>query len=60
MKKIPLFVVMVLGGLAALNARLGASRECACERECWCKKTLVQHYRWVTPSFLHKIDPTQI
>jgi hypothetical protein len=54
-KKILLFLVMVLGGAAALNARLSASRECACEQECWCKKPLLRHYRWVAP-FSHKLD----
>jgi hypothetical protein len=57
MKKIPLFVVVVLAGLAALNSRLSASRECACERECWCKKPVPRHYRWIVPPFLYKIAP---
>ena len=59
MKKI-LFLVMVLVGTAAFNARLSSSRECACAQECWCKRALLRHYRWVAPPFLHKIDLTQV
>jgi hypothetical protein len=54
-KKTLLFLVMVLAGASALNARLSASRECACEQGCWCKKPLLQHYRWIVP-FSHKLD----
>jgi hypothetical protein len=57
MKKIPLIVVAVLAGLAALNTRLGVSRDCACERECWCKKPVLRHYRWIVPPPLHKVAP---
>ncbi len=55
MKKIPLFVLVLLGGLAAYNTRLEASKDCACEPECWCKKPVLRHYRWVAP-FSHKIS----
>lgn len=57
--KILLFLVMVLGGAAAFNARLSASRECACEQECWCKKPLLRHLRWIAP-FPHKLDLTKL
>lgn len=54
MKKLIWFGV-VLFGLAATNAAIGASRECGCRPECWCKKPGLRHFRWVLPFSLHAV-----
>jgi hypothetical protein len=49
-----LFVLgMAVIGVAAINALIGASRECGCQPECWCQKPGLRHFRWVLP-FSHK------
>ena len=57
MRKALLFLVVVLGGFAAYNSRLAATRECGCEPEWWCKKPILRHYRWVAPLSTHNINP---
>lgn len=57
MKKTFVFLIVMLGGLAAYNARKEANRECACEPGCWCKKPLLRHYRWVAPVSTHNLNP---
>lgn len=48
-----LWVVALLVGLAAVNARIDTIRECGCQQECWCKQPGLRHFRWVLP-FGHK------
>ena len=52
MKKLLLFAGLLLG-LAAINARIDATRECGCQPDCWCKQPGLRHFRWVLP-FSHK------
>lgn len=53
MKKVLLFAGLILG-LVTINARVDATRECGCQRECWCKQPGLRHFRWVLP-FGHEI-----
>ena len=48
MKRLLLLVGLVIG-LAAINARIDATRECSCEPECWCQKPGLRHFRWMLP-----------
>jgi hypothetical protein len=48
MKKI-VMLVLVLLGVAAVNARIDASRECGCSEDCWCKQPGLRHFRWLVP-----------
>lgn len=52
MKKLLLLAGVVVG-LAALNARIDAARQCGCQPGCWCKQPGLRHFRWVLP-FSHK------
>ncbi len=52
MKKLLLLAGLLLG-LAAVNARIDATRQCYCQPECWCKRPGLRHFRWVLP-FGHK------
>ena len=52
MKKLLVLAGLVLG-LAAINARIDASRECGCQPDCWCKQPGLRRFRWVLP-FSHK------
>lgn len=48
MRRLALLAGLVLG-LAAINARIDATRECSCQPDCWCKKPGLRHFRWVLP-----------
>lgn len=52
MKKL-LLLAGLLVGLAGVNARIDASRDCACQADCWCQQAGLRHFRWVLP-FNHK------
>lgn len=39
----------VLLGLAGINARINATRECDCQQACWCKQPGPRHFRWLVP-----------
>ena len=54
MKKL-IWLGVVLFGLAAINAAIGATRECGCRPECWCKKPGLRHFRWILPFNLHAV-----
>ena len=57
MKKLLLLAGLLLG-LAAVNARIDAARECGCPPECWCKQRGLRHFRWVLP-ISHKAVPPE-
>lgn len=57
MKKL-LLLVGVGFGLATINARIDATRQCDCHPECWCKQPGVRHFRWVVPVG-HKVAPPE-
>ncbi len=57
MKKLLLLAGLVLG-MAAINARIDATRECGCQPGCWCKQPGLGHFRWVLP-FGHKVLPPE-
>jgi hypothetical protein len=48
-KKVLSLAAILFVGLAVLNARIEATRHCGCQRECWCKKPVLRHFRWVLP-----------
>jgi len=48
---------LLLGGLAALNAKIDASRECGCPPECWCKQPGLRHVRWLIPISHRAVPP---
>lgn len=48
MKRLLLMAGLV-GGLAVINARIDATRQCSCQSECWCQKAGLRHFRWVLP-----------
>ena len=52
MKKLLLLAGLLLG-LAAINARIDATRECGCQSGCWCKQAGLRHFRWILP-FSHR------
>lgn len=57
MKKLILLGASVVG-LAALNARIDARRECDCQSACWCKQPGLRHFRWLLP-FGHQAMPPE-
>ena len=44
-------------GLAAINARIDATRECGCQSGCWCKQPGLRHFRWVLPISHKAVSP---
>lgn len=48
MRKVLLFAGLLVG-LAALNARIGSTKQCGCRPECWCKRSGLRHFRWLVP-----------
>ncbi len=48
MKKV-LAVLGLVIALTALNARIESSHECQCNRDCWCKRPGLRHFRWLLP-----------
>jgi hypothetical protein len=57
MKRLIWSGAILLVGLAALNARLDAARECGCQPECWCQKPILRHFRWVLPITHRSVSP---
>lgn len=56
MKKLLLLAGLAVG-LAAVNARIGATRECGCAPDCWCKQPGLRHFRWLFPYGHKGISP---
>jgi hypothetical protein len=52
MKKLWVLAGSVVG-LAAINARIDAKRQCSCQPDCWCQQPGLRNFRWVLP-FGHK------
>jgi hypothetical protein len=52
MKKLLVLVGLIVG-LAAINARIEATRTCSCQPDCLCRQPGFRHFRWVLP-FGHK------
>jgi hypothetical protein len=52
-----LWLFAIVLGLASVNAAIGRRRECGCSPECWCRKPMMRHIRWVVPSGLHAVRP---
>jgi hypothetical protein len=48
MRKLLLLAGFV-AGLAAINARIDATRHCYCQPDCWCQKPGLRHFRWMFP-----------
>lgn len=48
MKKLLLFAGLLVG-IAAINARIDAAKQCGCRPECWCKKPGLRPFRWLVP-----------
>lgn len=48
MKKL-FWLLLMLFGLAALNAKIESSRTCECNADCWCKQPGLRHFRWLVP-----------
>ncbi|MBA2726343.1 MAG: hypothetical protein H0U53_10175 [Actinobacteria bacterium] len=55
MKKLVLLTA-IAGGLAAINSRIDATRQCSCPPECWCQKPGLRNFRWLVP-IGHKVVP---
>ena len=48
--------VLVLLGLAAVNAAVDARKTCYCFGDCWCHKPGLRHFRWLVPLGHHEGD----
>jgi hypothetical protein len=49
MRRLLIVAGIVLGVLAVVNGRIEATRTCTCNEECWCKRPVLRHFRWVAP-----------
>lgn len=52
-----LLLAGLLGGLAAINAKIDATRECTCQPDCWCQQPGLRHFRWVVPIAHKDVSP---
>jgi hypothetical protein len=60
MRRLLILVGILVGSLVVVNARMEATRTCACNEGCWCKRPVLRHFRWVAP-FSHDIpEPTSV
>ena len=51
--KIVLRLAALVLALVGINQVVEALNTCACEPDCWCKRPVLRHFRWIVPFWHH-------